>query len=126
MGPARWVFEQPGPGPTPAYQEDVYIRPGWGGNMWSNGTDLSSYLSGRMATMDRYIGSNLIPVPSQSTPLSFPVSDQLYTDQNRTTHPAWMLRGRETAMEDYDASTIYKIQAPLADRSGINVRWFGR
>jgi hypothetical protein len=122
-GSARWVFDRPGPGTQPAYQEDVFIRVGWGGNMWSNSTDLSSYLSGRMDTMDRHIGVDSTPIPSQSTPLSYPVSDQLYTDQVRTTQPAWLLRGRDWTV---DTSTILGVPAPITDRLGINVRRFGR
>ena len=122
-GAARYIFDRPGPGALPAYQEDIHIN-SWNGVVWSNSTDLSSYLSGRGQTWNRYAPvADPVRVPGQ--PTFAPTSADLYTDQSRITMPAWMLRCQGRTPFDQDPSAMYQYQSPIipvVERVGINAR----
>jgi hypothetical protein len=93
---ARWVFDVPGNGPRPCFMLDPHIIPQkWGGNLWTNSTDLQSSLMG----LDKRLGRDIAGCQEQQTrfvpasvPVSYPTCEDLNTDQSRAVNPAWMLR----------------------------------
>ena len=95
----RWILNVPGNGDTPCYMMDPHIIPQkWGGNLWTNKTDVQSSLLGidrrltRGGCLDDYAKS-LTKVNSQ--PIQYPSCEILTTEQSRATHPAWMSKDLE-------------------------------
>lgn len=91
--PGRWALDVPGNGAAPCFQMDPQIIPQkWGANVWTNCTDVQSYLLG----LDQRLGCNK-PVSNKymqdARPIEYPTCESLTTDQPRTTNPAWELRG---------------------------------
>lgn len=92
----RWYLDVPGSGPTPSFMLDPHIIPQkWGGNVWTNATDVQSSLMGldkrisRDCKNDTSYRRNTI----QTCPISYPVCDTfLTTEQSRAIMPAWTAR----------------------------------
>ena len=100
-GIGRYMLDAPGPGSDVGYVQDPSIRiQKWGGNLWSEATDLHSELSGRNQPINRdclsRVNATSIGAIQHAVPASKPnvYSDQfdLTTDQSRATMPAWELR----------------------------------
>lgn len=92
----RWYLDVPGSGPTPSFMLDPHIIPQkWGGNLWTNTTDIQSSLLGlnkRISrdckNVDEYRRST-----THTRPISYPVCDTfLTTEQSRAVMPAWTAR----------------------------------
>jgi hypothetical protein len=97
-GPGRWILDVPGNGSRPCYIEDPQIIiQKWGANLRTNTINLESDLLGVNRTLsrdclgkDNYLNYN---VPNE--PISYPVCNQVFTDQSRATNPAWWYRDLE-------------------------------
>lgn len=84
----RYMLDVPGNGTAPCFMEDPFIRlQKWGANLRSNTINLESALLGINNNVSR---DYLTP------PKSFPSSNSIqypscspFTDQTRSTHPAW-------------------------------------
>ncbi len=77
----RWYLDVPGTGDNPAFALDPHIIPQkWGGNLWTNKTDLQSSLMG------------LKKQSFHSRPMIYPTCDKLTTEQSRAIMPAWTAR----------------------------------
>jgi hypothetical protein len=96
--PGRWILDVPGNGATPCYMEDPQIIiQKWGGNLRTNTINLESDLLGVNRKIsrdclgkDNYQNYN---VPNQS--IQYPTCNNLFTEQSRTTNPAWWYRDLE-------------------------------
>lgn len=94
-GPGRYIMNQPGWGSNPEYQEDPHIRlQGWGGNLRSNTINLESDLRGLTRNLNQdCISYTATEVKSNGISSA---TTKSFTEQTRTTHPAWALRDLET------------------------------
>jgi len=100
----RWVLDVPGNGATPCFQMDPHIIPQkWGGNVWTNCTDVQSYLLGLDQRPSRDCGAPNVPNShlSNARPIQYPTCTTLTTDQSRATDPAWERRGVEQPRWNY-------------------------
>ena len=77
---------------------DPYIIPQkWGGNLWTNSVDVQSNLLG----IDKQLGRDCVdktPYKRQTvhtSPILYPTSSVLTTEQSRAIAPAWMVRDKE-------------------------------
>jgi hypothetical protein len=96
-GPGRHILNVPGTGTTPCFMEDPYMRmEKWGSNLMTNSINLESDLRGLTRNLNRdnitlneykskKITGNKINYPTKTA----------FTDQSRTTHPAWTTRDLE-------------------------------
>jgi len=95
--PGKWILNVPGNGPTPDYMADPHIRPQkWVGNLMTNTVQLENSLRGmnrpltRDCVKDTYTNYS---VPTSR--LECPTNTTMYTEQSRTTNPAWWYRDLE-------------------------------
>ena len=65
----------------------------WGANLQTNKTGLESHLRGLSKPLDRDLNTHLIS-NVKSKKIKYPTCIP-FTDQPRSTHPAWMLRDNE-------------------------------
>jgi len=89
----------PGNGIQPYYIEDPQIRiQKWGGCSYTNMIDVDTSLKGIDKTLkcDVFQKSNL-----SSTPIQYPSTNLLYTENSRTICPAWNLKGIEVVKSDF-------------------------
>ena len=91
----RWILDVPGNGPKPEFMLDPYIIPQkWGGNLWTNSVDVQSNLLG----IDKQLGRDCVdktPYKRQTvhtSPILYPTSSVLTTEQSRAIAPAWTAR----------------------------------
>lgn len=98
-GPGRWILDVPGNGSNPCYMEDPQIIiQKWGANLRTNTINLESDLLGvnRKLYKNDCLGKNNYVnynVPNEA--IKYPTCNNLYTDQSRTTNPAWWYRDVE-------------------------------
>jgi len=91
----RWILNVPGNGSNPCYMEDPQIIiQKWGGNLRTNTINLESELRGvnRQIGKDSLIKDNYKNYSVSSNPIEYPNNSQLFTEQSRTTNPAWWYR----------------------------------
>ncbi len=96
--PGRWIMNVPGNGDKPCYMDDPYIRiQKWGANLRTNTINLESDLLGVNRNLsrdclgkDNYKNYN---VPNQA--IQYPSCKVNFTEQSRTTNPAWWYRDLE-------------------------------
>ena len=93
-GPGRYILNQPGNGDKPDYMEDPFLRlQGWGGNLQTNTINLESNLKGLNMPLTRDCvdyEKNTV----ESKQIQYPSKDP-FTEQSRTTHPAWLYKDLE-------------------------------
>jgi hypothetical protein len=91
----RWHLDVPGNGENPSFMLDPHIiSQKWGGNLWTNKTDIHSSLLG----IDRIFTKDCLVEKRQSVytaPIDYPLSDKLTTEQSRAIMPAWTARDLE-------------------------------
>ena len=94
----RYVMNVPGNGTKPYYVEDPQIRiQKWGGNLMTNSTNLESELFG----VNRVLGHDYLGHEEyqrynvQSSPMHYPSTCALTTEQSRTIMPVWTARDLE-------------------------------
>jgi hypothetical protein len=89
----------PGNGPQPYFIEDPYIRiQKWGGYSCTNRTDLDSSLKG----IDKQKKCDVFQKDKHnSTPIYYPSTNLLYTENSRLIAPAWNIKGIEVVKENY-------------------------
>jgi len=91
----------PGTGTSPFFIEDPNIRiQKWAGNLHTNMVDIDSNLKGIGKPLKCDTLRNR-PKPFHSTPIDYPSTKLLYTEQSRVINPAWNLRGVETNHSEY-------------------------
>jgi len=95
----RWYLDVPGSGDKPCFMLDPQIiSQKWGGNLWTDCTDISSSLLGIDRQLNRdCLSSNGVNKYKRQTvnasPIDYPVCDKfLTTEQSRTIMPAWTAR----------------------------------
>ena len=92
----RWYLDVPGNGPKPCFMLDPQIIPQkWGGNLWTNSTDIQSSLLG----IDKRLNRDCLDESKYKrqnvhvSPIDYPTCDSfLTTEQTRATMPAWIGR----------------------------------
>jgi hypothetical protein len=96
--PGRWILNVPGNGSSPAFIEDPQIRiQKWGANLRTNTINLESDLKG----INRQLGRDCLGKDNYTTynvpnsAIQYPSNNDLFTDQSRTTNPAWWYRDLE-------------------------------
>ena len=97
-GPGRWIMDVPGNGSHPCYIEDPQIIiQKWGGNLRTNTINLESDLLGvnRQLSRDCLGKDNYKSYNVPNEPISYPVCNNLYTEQSRVIMPAWTARDLE-------------------------------
>lgn len=102
----RYQLDTPGNGADnglkPYYVEDPMIRTQkWAGNLYTNSVDLESRLFnvGNSTKNSRYSGLDFKPFPN-SSPISYPTTCVLTTEQSRAVLPAQLFR--ELPQNRYD------------------------
>ena len=108
-GPGRYILNKPGNGPTPSYFEDPHIRmTEWGANLIipKSGApiDIESDLDGRTRRASKYCTTSKFP--NSGVVGGYPQSKKYktqksFTDETRTTHPAWLYRDLEQTRWEY-------------------------
>jgi hypothetical protein len=96
--PGRWVLNVPGNGDQPCFIEDPQIIiQKWGANLRTNTVNLESDLLGvnRQANRDCLGKDNYKNYSVPNEKVEYPNCNNLFTDQSRTTNPAWWYRDRE-------------------------------
>ena len=96
--PGRWILNVPGNGADTCYMEDPQIIiQKWGGNLRTNTINLESDLRG----VNRQIGRDCLGKDNyksynvQNEAIKYPTCNNLFTEQSRTTNPAWWYRDLE-------------------------------
>jgi len=97
-GPGRWILNVPGNGSNPCYIEDPQIIiQKWGANLRTNTVNLESELRGVNRSLnrdclekDQYQNYNV-----SNKKIQYPTCKNLFTEQSRTTNPAWWYRDLE-------------------------------
>ena len=94
---SNYNLDVPGNGLTPVYMNDPYIRlQKWGGNLASNNLLIDENLRGLDRRLNRDCpGNNYTHYNINPEKINCPKYG-MYTDQPRTSNPAWNLRGIET------------------------------
>lgn len=93
-GPGRYILNQPGNGDKPDYMEDPFLRlQAWGGNLQTNTINLESNLKGLNMPLTRDC-VNYEKNTVESKQIQYPSKDP-FTEQSRTTHPAWLYKDLE-------------------------------
>ena len=89
----RWILNTPGYGDKPSYMEDPHIiSQKWGGNLWTNAIDIQSSLLGLKTTIGKdYLGKDY-STRIDSSPIQYPASAALTTEQSRAIIPSWTVR----------------------------------
>lgn len=91
----RWILDTPGNGDKPYFMLDPYIIPQkWGGNLWTNCTDIQSNLLGLDQRLNRDCSVRTFKkIGENSSPIQYPVCETfLTTEQSRAIMPAWTAR----------------------------------
>ena len=97
-GPGRYNLSVPGNGSTPFFMDDPHIiAQKWGGNLWTNTVNVESALLGVNGTLSRdCLGKDEFSKRNvNTTPVQYPVSAGLTTEQPRAIMPAWTVRDKE-------------------------------
>jgi len=97
----RYILNVPGLGENPAYILDPQIRAqGWAGNLRTNMFELENELRGinRPLSRDCLGKDEFQRFTHRSQPISYPTNDANFTEQPRSTHPAWEVRDTEQAL----------------------------
>lgn len=93
-GPGRYMVNVPGNGLKPCFMVDPYMRmQKWGANLMTDTIDLESRLMG----LDRNLNKDCTQYdekPTKSKRVFYP-SCAPFTDQTRSTNPAWTARDLE-------------------------------
>lgn len=104
----RWVLDVPGPGDKPCFALDpMIISQKWGGNAWTNMTDLHSSLLGINRSLNRDIidpnhAYRRTSGAVYSSPIDYPVCETfLTTEQSRAIMSAWTARDLAQNHGDY-------------------------
>jgi hypothetical protein len=91
----RWYLDVPGNGTNPAFMLDPHIIPQkWGGNLWTNVTDIHSSLLG----IDKQLNRDCLEKDKYkrqhvyTSPIDYPTCETLTTEQSRAIMPAWTAR----------------------------------
>jgi hypothetical protein len=99
-GPGRWVLNVPGNGSEPCYMEDPHIRmQKWGANLCVNSLQIENELRGGRQPLSRdcldndYLGKNQYKQSVKS--IAYPSCKSVFTEQSRSTNPAWWYRELE-------------------------------
>jgi hypothetical protein len=115
-GPGRWIMNKPGNGDgsgkqteNPCFYNDPFIRmQSWGGNLMDNAIDIWSQLDGRTRVSSKFCSKKEYPNVGKiersyfSKMMKEPVKEcNVFTEQSRETHPAWMYRHLEQTRWEY-------------------------
>ena len=89
----------PGNGLQPYFMEDPHIRiQKWGGYSSTNMIDIDSSLRG----IDKQLKCDVVQKSNlQTSPIYYPSTSLLYTENSRLISPAWNLKGVENVSSDY-------------------------
>jgi hypothetical protein len=97
-GPGRYMLDVPGNGSHPCYIEDPQIIiQKWGANLRTNTINLESDLMG----VNRQIGRDCLGKDNyknynvENEAIQYPKCNNLFTEQSRSTNPAWWYRDLE-------------------------------
>jgi hypothetical protein len=93
--PGRYVLNVPGNGEFPYYINDPQILlQKFGANLRTNSTNLESQLLGldQILTKNNLVSCSNKPSIVSSSPIQYPSSNFLTTEQSRATVPAWIFR----------------------------------
>jgi len=96
--PGRWILNVPGNGINPLFFEDPHIiLQKWGGNLRTNTINLESSLLGINKPISRDIlkKDNYKNFEASSSQINYPSNNSFYTEETRTTTPAWWFRDKE-------------------------------
>ena len=96
-GTGRYMLNVPGTGVTPYFIEDSYIRmEKWGSNLMTNSINLESDLRGltRKNNRDNINLNNFKSKSAKGNKKNYP-NKISFTEQSRTTHPAWITKDLE-------------------------------
>ena len=94
----RWILDVPGNGSKPEFMLDPHIiSQKWGGNLWTNSIDIHSHLLGIDRQLGRDCTDNKVYKRQtvQTSPILYPTSTLLTTEQSRAIIPAWTARDLE-------------------------------
>jgi hypothetical protein len=102
----RWILNTPGNGDKPYFMEDAnIISQKWGGNLWSNATDVQSYLMGlhNPAGKDCLGKEKPFNTIYEKTPSPnvYPSTNDLFTEQSRAIAPSWTVRDIQQVKPNY-------------------------
>lgn len=123
-GPGRYNLSVPGNGSTPAFMADPHIiAQKWGGNLWTNTINVESALFGVNGHLSRdCLGKDDFSKRNvQTSPVQYPISMALTTEQPRAIMPAWTARDKEQPNWDYlhlnpQENTCFTFQNNLSTR----------
>jgi hypothetical protein len=93
----RYQIDMPGPGNEMPFLEDPYFRlEGHGANLTTNKTDLESDFRGLTRKLNRDLiqNNNYEATSVRTQPLSYG-SQRPYTQESRSSHPAWTYKDLE-------------------------------
>jgi hypothetical protein len=93
--PCNYILNTPGNGTKPYYMNDPQIIPQkWGGNIWTHSVDIQSSLLGIQTILNKdCIQNNAYKKETiYSSPIDYPSSNELTTEQSRTIMPSWTAR----------------------------------
>jgi hypothetical protein len=102
--PGRWILNVPGNGANPCYIEDPQIIiQKWGANLRTNTINLESDLKGvnRILSRDCLAKDNYKNFNVPNELIKYPDSNVIFTEESRTTNPAWWYRDLEQNNFDY-------------------------
>ena len=95
-GLGRYMLNVPGNGDKPLFSADPFVRAEkWGGNLRTNTINLESDLKGLTRNLNRDTLQNEYKDKAISSSAIEYGEMGPYTDQSRSTHPAWELRDAE-------------------------------
>jgi hypothetical protein len=97
-GPGRWILNVPGNGDKPCFIEDPQIIiQKWGANLKTNSINLESELRciNRPLTRDCIGLNNYKNHQVKTNTIKYPDCNNLFTEQSRSTNPAWWYRDLE-------------------------------
>jgi hypothetical protein len=103
-GPGRYILDVPGNGSQPCYIEDPQIIiQKWGANLRTNTINLESDLMGVNKPLSRdCLGKdNYQTFAVSNNEIQYPSNSNAFTDQSRTTHPAWWYRDVDRVNLEY-------------------------
>jgi len=95
--PCRYILDVPGNGTHPYYIEDPQIRiQKWGANLYTNNVNLESELLGINKLISRHTTcenkGQYKKLNFDSTPITYPTTNALSTQQSRAVLPSWIFR----------------------------------